>query len=195
MEGDLTPMTAVTHEPRRLSWLTYLNTTHHRLALRIFMAIVLAHWAEHIIQAIQIWVLNRPVPESRGLFGQWFPSLVSSEWLHYGYAFVMLVGLVLLRPGFTGQARTWWNIALVIQIWHHVEHFLLLVQAHSAAGLHGHGGSTPSSILQMVFPRVELHLFYNAAVFVPMVVAMYLHTRPQEGTRPEGVCTCAAYAH
>lgn len=182
-------MTAVTHEPRRLTWLTDLNTTHHRLALRIFMAIVLAHWVEHVVQAIQIWVLNRPIPESRGVLGQWFPWLVTSEALHYGYALLMLAGLLLLRPGFTGPARTWWNVALGIQIWHHVEHFILLAQAGSGAHLHGHGGSEPSSILQMVFPRVELHLFYNAAVFVPMVVAMYLHTRPQAAD--ENDCTCA----
>lgn len=173
-------MTAITHRP---GWLTSLNTTHHRLALNVFMAIVLAHWAEHVVQAIQIWVLDRPIPESRGVFGQWFPSLVSSEYLHYGYALVMLVGLVLLRPGFSGAARTWWTVALGIQVWHHVEHFLLLVQAESGSHWHGHGGSEPSSVLQMLFPRVQLHLFYNAVVFVPMVIAMVLYYRQMQESR------------
>jgi len=47
----------------------------------------------------------------------------------------------------------------------------------------------PCSILQLVFPRVELHLFYNSIVFIPMVIAMYYHMFPAEG---EGspVCTC-----
>jgi hypothetical protein len=170
-------MTAIVRERERPRWLTELNTTHHRTALNVFMVIVLAHWAEHIVQAIQIWGMGRPVPESRGVLGAWFPWLVSSEALHYGYALVMLAGLMLLRPGFSGSARTWWTVALGIQVWHHFEHLLLLAQAGSGAHIHGHGGSEPSSILQMVFPRVELHLFYNAAVFVPMVIAVACHWR------------------
>jgi len=43
--------------------------------------------------------------------------------------------------------------------------------------------------LQLVFPRVELHLFYNAVVFVPMVIGMYYHMFPLEG-EPKAVCTC-----
>jgi hypothetical protein len=40
-----------------------------------------------------------------------------------------------------------------------------------------------------VIPRVELHLFYNTIVFIPMVTAMYYHMFPAEG---EGnpACTC-----
>jgi len=171
---------------------TALNTTHHRAALNVFMVIVLAHWAEHVVQAIQIWLLDSPTPEARGVLGQWFPWLVKEEALHYAYALIMLIGLMLLRPGFTGQARTWWNIAIGIQIWHHFEHLLLLVQAQS--GLHLLGRPVPTSTLQLHFPRVELHLFYNAVVFIPMLMAMSLHRRPQRGPRPAASCTCA-YAH
>jgi len=42
----------------------------------IARVIVLARWAEHVVQAIQIWVLGWPVPESRGVLGGWFPWLV-----------------------------------------------------------------------------------------------------------------------
>lgn len=161
--------TALAHRPR---WLTRLNTDWHRPALAVFLAIVLAHWAEHVAQAIQIWVLGWPVPESRGVLGEWFPWLVHSEALHYGYALVMLVGLIVLRPGFSGRAREWWDIALVIQVWHHAEHLLLLVQAQT--DLYLLGRPVPTSVLQLLFPRVELHLFYNALVFAPMAIAMAL---------------------
>jgi hypothetical protein len=174
-------MTAIALGPR---WLTDLNTTRHRLALNVFFVIVLAHWAEHVVQAIQIWVLDRPVPDSRGVLGQWFPSLVSSEALHYGYALVMLVGLWLLRPGFTGAAKTWWTVALGIQVWHHLEHLILLFQAQT--DIHLLGRDVPTSVLQLAAPRVELHLFYNAVVFIPMVIAMMLH-----GWRPVGRSTTA----
>ncbi len=33
----------------------------------------------------------------------------------------------------------------------------------------------PFSVLQLFFPRVELHLFYNTIVFIPMVIGMYYH--------------------
>jgi hypothetical protein len=31
-----------------------LNGTHHELALRLFMIVVLAHWGEHLLQGFQI---------------------------------------------------------------------------------------------------------------------------------------------
>ncbi|MFD2351201.1 hypothetical protein ACFSTC_20530 [Nonomuraea ferruginea] len=40
-------------------------------------------------------------------------------------------------------------------------------------------------------PRVELHLFYNAVVFAPMVVAMVLHRRPRLEERAVMRCDCA----
>ncbi|MFI9558658.1 hypothetical protein [Nonomuraea endophytica] len=166
-----------------------LNGPRHRTALNVFLFVVLAHWAEHIVQAVQIWVLGWPVPEARGVLGQFFPWLVTSEALHYGYALVMLVALWVLRKGFTGRARLWWNIALGIQIWHHVEHLLLLIQVQSGWFLAGRPVQT--SVAQLIFPRVELHLFYNTVVFIPMVVAMILHARPNKEERARMSCSCA----
>lgn len=165
-----------------------LNGRWHRAALYGFLFIVLAHWAEHIVQAIQIWGLGWPRPRARGVLGVPFPFLVTQEWLHYGYALVMLVGLIMLRPGFVGRSRTWWTAALVIQVWHHFEHLLLLVQALAHRNIAGK--TVPTSILQLAFPRVELHLFYNAVVFLPMVVAMYLHMRPSRAERDLMTCSC-----
>jgi hypothetical protein len=166
-----------------------LNGEWHERALRAFMVIVLAHWAEHLLQAFQIYALGWPVPESRGALGQVFPWLVRSETLHYGYALVMLVGLFLLRKGFTGIAeRRWWAIALAIQFFHHVEHGLLQVQA--IAGQNLFDRPVPTSLVQLWVPRVELHLFYNTVVFIPMVVAMYYHMFPTEQAAAPR-CTCA----
>ncbi|WP_158885702.1 hypothetical protein [Amycolatopsis anabasis] len=167
-----------------------LNLRGHKLALLGFLLIVLAHWAEHIAQAIQIYALDWPRPEAGGVLGLVFPWLVSSEWLHYGFAVVMLFFFIVLRHGFTGRSRTWWQIALWIQVWHHFEHLLLLVQA--STGAHLLGKPQPTSIAQLVFPRVELHLFYNAIVFVPMVVAMVYHLRPNAEERAQMRCSCAA---
>lgn len=166
-----------------------LNGKYHRAAVMAFMVIVLGHWAEHLVQAFQIWGLGWSVAESRGVLGQFFPWLVKSEWLHYGYAVLMLFGLWVLRHGFVGRAGKWWRASLYIQVWHHIEHLLLLLQA--VTGVYLFGRAVPTSVLQLVFPRVELHLFYNAVVFFPMVVAMYLHLRPRPVEIGAMLCNCA----
>jgi len=167
-----------------------LNGPQHELALRLFMVIVLAHWAEHLLQAFQIYVLNWPVPEARGLIGYFYPWVIRSETLHYGYALVMLVGLWMLRPGFTGvQDRRWWTIALAIQFVHHFEHLLLIVQATTGHNLAGR--PVPTSLVQLWVPRVELHLFYNTIVFIPMVIAMHYHMFPPVSEARAGSCTCS----
>jgi hypothetical protein len=183
------PKSSRAHSSRLLAW---LNGDRHRVAMAAFMVVVLAHWAEHIVQAYQIWVLHRPIPQSRGVLGQFFPWLVTSEWMHYGYAVVMLIGLVLLRPAFAGRARTWWTIALVIQFWHHIEHLLLLIQANTHHFFWDR--PVPTSVLQLVYPRVQLHLFYNSIVFIPMMIAVYYHLRPSSSERDAMTCHCASDA-
>jgi hypothetical protein len=168
-----------------------LNTTWHKRALLLFMFIVLAHWAEHLAQAWQIYYMGWPRPKAGGFLGLFFPWLVTSESLHYGYALVMLVFLWVLRKGFTGLSRKWWTVALVIQFWHHIEHALLQGQALFHHNLFH--SPVPVSILQLAMPknRVELHLFYNGIVFIPMMIAMYYHTFPPEREADTAKCTCA----
>jgi hypothetical protein len=181
-------MTAIGIELRRPGgFVQELNTRWHERALWVYMAIVIFHWIEHIAQAYQIWVLEMARPESLGALGLAFPFLVKSELMHFGYAVFMLIGLVVLRHGFVGTERTWWNAALLIQGWHLFEHSLLQLQA--LLGTNFFGAPVPTSIFQLWVPRPELHLFYNAAVFIPMIVAMWLHTRPRRA--PELQCTCA----
>lgn len=152
---------------------------HHGVCLATFTFVVLAHWAEHVTQAVQIFVLGWQPADARGVLGIPFPWLVTTEGMHYGYAIVMLVMLWALRCGFEGAARQWWMLAFGLQFWHHIEHFLLLVQA--STGLRLAGEPVPTSIVQLFVPRVELHLFYNAVVTIPMLVAVVLHQR-QQGT-------------
>lgn len=172
-----------------LSFIDRLNTDWHETGLRLFMVIVLAHWAEHLLQAFQIYALGWPVPESRGALGHFFPWLVTSETLHYGYALVMLIGLFAFRRGFINvEERRWWTLALAIQFFHHIEHGLLQIQA--MLGYAFFNQPVPTSLVQLWVPRVELHLFYNTIVFIPMVIAMYHHMFPTADAAP-AQCTCA----
>lgn len=166
-----------------------LNAVWHERSLQIFMAIVLAHWAEHLVQAYQIYALGWPIPESLGVIGYWFPWMFQSELLHYGYALVMLIGIWILRTGFVGNSYTWWMISFWIQFWHHIEHGLLQFQA--IIGYNLGGAPVPMSIVQFFIPRVELHLIYNTLVFIPMIVAMYKHMFPPPGEAAHMQCSCA----
>ncbi len=166
-----------------------LNRQWHKPALQVFIVIVLAHWAEHLAQAFQIYMLHWPVPAARGVLGLWFPWLIKSELLHYLYALFMLTGLCVLRKGFRGLSYQWWMLSCGIQFWHHIEHALLQTQAILGHNLFGSPVSV--SLVQMWIPRVELHLFYNTIVFIPMVLGLYFHMLPPKGEEPNHGCSCA----
>lgn len=174
---------------RPMSWMDKINGPYHKEALYVYVVIVLAHWAEHLAQTAQIYLLGWSIPESRGVAGLWYPWLVKSEALHYMYAFVMLVAFWILRKGFTGRSHTWWMIAFWIQFWHHIEHALLQGQALFHHNLFG--APVPMSVAQSIIPRVELHLFYNTAVTIPMVIAMFYHMFPLPSEEAHQGCSCA----
>jgi len=176
-----------------MSFLEKLNGPWHKRALQAFLIIIIAHWAEHLAQAYQVYVLKWGAHDAGGVLGQAFPWLVHSEVLHYGYALVMLAGIWAMLPGFVGRSRTWWLVALVIQFWHHIEHALL--QGQVIAGHTLCGAAAPTSSLQLWFPRLELHLFYNTVVFAPMMVAMYYHVFPNAPEAAGMRCSCAFHAH
>ena len=156
-------------------WSATNLTKIHQRSMHIFMVVVCAHWAEHAVQAAQIYLLDWPRQQALGLPGFFYPQLISSELLHYAYAAIMLLGIAGLLVGFGGVARKWWLIALALQFWHHVEHGLLLYQA--GTGVYLFGASYPTSVLQFIVPRVELHLFYNIMVMIPMLCAMVAQGR------------------
>jgi len=151
------------------------SADRHGMLLKIFAVIMIAHWLEHIVQAYQVYVMGYERHHAMGLLGQFYPWLVHGEWMHFGYAVLTFLGLAFLRDGFSGSALNWWNAALIIQIWHLFEHTLLFLQAQGDFTLWG--AAEPTSVLQLFWPRIELHLFYNSVVTVPIVVAMVLARR------------------
>jgi hypothetical protein len=166
-----------------------MNGRWHEVLLLIIMVGILAHMAEHVTQAVQIYALGNAIPESRGVAGQWIPWLARSESLHYFYAIYTLLGLVILAPAFQGRARFWWIVALIVQFWHHFEHVLLLYQR--VTGDFFVGRDIPVSIVQIWIPRVELHLTYNTLVFVPMVIALVEHFYPVAWEHLSPICSCS----
>lgn len=163
-----------------------LNSDWHKPALAAFMAVVLAHLGEHLVQSVQIVLFQVPRSLANGIVGVWFPELIKSELLHYGYALLMLVGLLALRPAFSGRpGGRLWDAALAIQLFHFFEHFLLFYQAQSGNLIFG--TAQPSSLVQLFVPRFELHLVYNFLVFFPMLLALLRHKR---APRARKRCSC-----
>ena len=194
-----------------------LNAEWHKPVLLFYTAIILLHWSEHLLQAFQVYALGWPLPQARGLLGIPFPALVKSEGLHYFYAIFMLAAFWTLRKGFVGRSYTWWMVAFWIQFWHHIEHALLQYQV--VVGHNFFGAPAPISLIQMLgfiegtpetgfgglmagppkhsysplmfaVRRVEVHLFYNAIVTIPMIVAMYYHMFPSPAEESRMHCNC-----
>jgi hypothetical protein len=139
------------------------------------MLISLAHLVEHLVQSVQFYVLGWERGVSRGFLGLIWPWLVQTEYLHYLYALVMLVGIWVLLPGFTHRApvpAVSWTAAWLLQGWHHVEHANLLTQY--LIGSNWWNAPKPLSFLEMLIGsgRIEVHLGYTLVVLIPMLVAL-----------------------
>jgi hypothetical protein len=167
----------VLYRERASRFMSQLNGRFHAPALWVYMLVIVAHWLEHVLQIYQIYGLGWAPENAGGILGVFYPSLVESETLHFVYDFIQWAGILLFYPGFHGRARTWWQIALVGQTWHYIEHVLLMGQY--LTGYYLFGAPHQISILQLWFPRAELHFAYNLICFVPMVVAVHLYLKPK----------------
>jgi hypothetical protein len=162
----------------------WLEGANHSRVLWLYLVIVVVHWLEHLCQMYQIYVLGWMPKAAGGVLGLWWPWLVSSELLHVGYNALLWGGLLLLRPGFQGHSRGWWNAALGLQSFHFFEHVLLLGQW--LLGMYLFGAAEPISIGQLWVRRPELHFMYNLVVFVPTAIAVWYYWqdgRPGRGQR------------
>jgi hypothetical protein len=148
-----------------------LNTRYYKVAMGIFVITIIAHLMEHFTQTGQVYICGWDRVDAKGMLGLAYPRLMEAEWFHFSYACEMLLGLLLFKMSFGNKAAFWWKVTIGVQVWHLFEHSLLLFQ--DLTGKYLLNGMYPSSILQLVFPRIELHLFYNLLVLAPMIVAMY----------------------
>lgn len=159
-----------------------INGSLHKRALWLFMILVLAHWVEHVAQIYQMYMWGWSPKQAGGGLGFIFPGLVDSEVLHTSYNLLLWGGIFLLRSGFQGMGRRWWNVALAAQSWHFFEHILLQVQWMT--GFYLFGAANQISIGQLWFPRPELHFVYNLIVFVPLMLGMIYRFRPPHDESP-----------
>jgi hypothetical protein len=195
-----------------------LNTIWHRPALLLFTLIVLEYWCEQFVRLFQVHVLLRPIDQSLGMLGTFWPWLVQSELSHYLVAVSMLIGLWLLRKGFTGRARVWWMLALGIQFWVHIKSALIeyqiiaghdfldapvpigliqmlgLIEGPAATGFNGLLTGPPShpvNALLFVVRGVEVHMIYSTIVIIPLCIGVLFHLFPSRVEEQHMGCRCA----
>ena len=151
-------------------------TRYFAQALSFNLLIVAGHFAEHLIQMYQLYVLHMHPKLAGGILGLYFPQLAQNEVLHIAYNSLQLMGLLVLLPGFLKQeskAKLCWRVAIVAQSWHFFEHVLLQVQY--LTGQYLFGALHQKSLLEFLFPRAELHFTYNLLAFTPTLIAVCLY--------------------
>lgn len=151
---------------------------------RVALALLLiqgAHVLEHVVQTLQVFALELPRAEARGLFG----AVFDFEWVHFFYNGSLVVGLILLASTYSLRERFWSAVpgasrglffaAVALQGYHFTEHVVKLGQWLWL------GLAPAPGILGQWLDLVPLHLALNALVFLgmaPLLAACALRAGP-----------------
>lgn len=130
------------------------------------------HEMEHIVQVFQRTVLG--IGNGAGMLGSVFD--VEPVHMVYNLAFLLLLGAVYVGcrrdvsaiPARPVAVMRLLGVAFVFQTWHTVEHLAKMLQ-YFETGLNG----TPG-IVGYWIPIVYLHLGYNTALYLPVVIAFFI---------------------
>ena len=153
-----------------------------RRLLILYVVLIVTHFVEHVLQLIQAAVLAWPRAEAGGLLGLWSPQLLTNESLHFSYNLMQLVGLLVLYYHVNQRTRFWWRIAILVQLWHFFEHFLL--QSQFLTGIFLFSATQQTGVGELLMPRLELHFIYNALVFIPTMIGVYVYVRDHTRQQP-----------
>lgn len=147
------------------------------MKMKLFGGLMIAHWLEHLFQIYQVYIQHVDRACALGMLGMRYPWLVRTEVLHFGFAVLTVFGFWFAAQNYfdSWTAAKVWAVGFFASVWHLCEHTLLFSQAVSHHNLFGR--PVPVSLLQLFFPRIELHLFYNSIVTILMVAALLIERR------------------
>jgi hypothetical protein len=148
------------------SFIYSLHSRYFNLSFAIFKLLLVAHFVEHISQMVELYAFHWERTKCLGLIGNIYPWLVTSESYHYIFALITMLGIFLFRRSRIGGK--WWEIALWLAFYHHIEHIILLSQAISGQNF----CTFRCSLGSFLMPRIELHFFYNLIILIPMGIAI-----------------------
>jgi hypothetical protein len=152
-----------------LSW-----TYRHYGWLAFFYLLVVTqtgHFIEHIVQMVQIHVLDEPPTNAHGIFGQ-----LDVEWVHVifnTWVLIAVVGLLLRFP-----SNRWLWLGALIAGWHEIEHlyiiFFYVRDGVGGPGLLADGGRIGGGI---GVRRPDLHFVYNLLETLPIYIGFAIEVR------------------
>lgn len=139
----------------------------------------LGHVVEHIVQVFQIHVLDMRAPDARGLL-----SPLDTEWVHFLWNDWILIAIALLLVAYPGIRSLW--VAAAFSTWHAIEH-AYLVAGYLVTGISGQPGLLAAGGLiggGLPISRPDLHLLYNLAELIPLLLAFRIALRAGQADRP-----------
>jgi hypothetical protein len=153
-----------------------------RSAFFIFFAGVMlvqgVHVIEHIIQLIQVFILDVPEDDALGLLGYVYQFKGTEEFLHLGFNASYLLALFLLivplkrrtpDPVPVWAMATFAVGAVGLESWHMVEHIVIITHV-----LQNNGCPCPGIVDAATgIPDTVLHFFYNAITYAAVVVPFW----------------------
>ena len=166
--------------------------------LPLFVGVVVVqgiHVFEHVVQLIQVFMLDVPEDDALGLLGYVYQFQGTEEWLHLTFNATYLLGLYLLvLPLLRRVPRTvpFWAFATFaigavgLESWHMVEHVVIISNVLENNGCPCPGiGDAALGISDTV-----LHFYYNgltyAAVLVPFQYVWHAGSGAAEGATESG---------
>jgi hypothetical protein len=145
----------------------------------LFVGVVVVqgiHVFEHVVQLIQVFMLDVPEDEALGLLGYVYQFQGTEEWLHLMFNVTYLLGLyALLLPirRRVPQPLPLWAFttfavgAVGLESWHMVEHVVIISNVIQNNGCPCPGiGDAVLGISDTV-----LHFFYNSLTYAAVLVA------------------------
>jgi hypothetical protein len=138
------------------------------LALYLVLALTqTGHVGEHLVQVAQLRLLGLGGEHAHGVFGA-----LDIEWVHFGWNAWILVAVALLLTRFRHNPWLW--LTLPLAGWHLGEH-VVLIAIFLTSGTAGSPGLLASGGLLgggLPLARPELHLAYNLAETLPLLVGL-----------------------
>jgi len=143
--------------------------------LALFYVLVITqggHLIEHAAQMIQIHALDLSGSRARGIFGA-----LDTEWVHWAWNTIVLVAVAALTWRF--RSNRWLWVALVVAVWHEIEHVAIMATYLSTGRVGGPGLLSQRGLIMGGLPikRPDLHFWYVVLSTLPIFAAFLVQLR------------------
>lgn len=152
--------------------------------MALFLVLALTqggHVGEHVVQIFQLRVLGLTGEHAHGVFGA-----LDIEWVHFAWNSWILLAVAILLIRFRNNPWLW--LTALLAGWHLFEH-LVLITTYLTTGVEGTPGLLARGGLLgggLGIARPELHLLYNLAETLPLLIGLGREWRRRSLHGPSG---------